>query len=218
MIKDRYGIIIVVGNRENGKSTFMVRHIKRELQSRKVYRQAYTNLTFRDSAEVVHTNYAGIRLLDASNASGVPDTIVGIDQLHLYCDARRSGSMENVEFCNTLIESRQHGFDIIGTTWALSSIDPRMRKFVDLVVLAERTPKGFRYTYQEPDQVRPMMQIVLPYMEAQRGVWPYYSTSELIKDDTLTKIAYVKKDERADLAKKLAIYQPCGKEARKVAA
>lgn len=216
MIKDRFGIIIVVGNRENGKSTFMVRHIKRELAMKRVYRQAYTNLTFIDSPEVIHTNYAGIRQLDAANASGVPDMIVGIDQLHLYCDARRSGSMENVEFCQTLIESRQHGFDIIGTTWALSSIDPRMRKFVDLVVLAERTPRGFRYTYQEPDQVRPMMQITLPFAEAARGVWPYYRTTELVKDDTLTKIASAKKDERADLAKELAIYQPCG--GKKIAA
>lgn len=210
MVKDRYGIIIVVGNRENGKSTFLVRHIKREIALGSVYKQAYTNLTFKNSPEIIHTNYAGIRLLDASNKSGVPDTIVGIDQLHLYCDARRSGSKENVEFCQTLIESRQHGFDIIGTTWALSSIDPRMRKFVDLVILAERTGKGFRYTYQEPDQIRPMMQVTLPFAEAARGVWPFYDTVELVKDDTLSEIAELDKPDKLAASKRLAIYQPCG--------
>lgn len=208
MIKDRYGIIVVVGNRENGKTTFMARHIKRELNLFPVYKKGYSNIKFRDSPEVTFTNYAGMRLLNASNPKGIPDMILGIDQLHKYADARRSGSRENVEFCDTMIESRQHGFDSIGTTWAMSSIDPRIRKFVELWVLAERKANGFHYTYTDPDR-GPIGELTIPYSEAEK-IWRYFSTIELVEDETLSDIAHVNRNERMDLAKELAVYEPCG--------
>lgn len=179
-IKKRYGIIGVIGNREQGKSTFMVRHLIRELQSKTNYTHGYCNL---------HVTWPGIEFLDyenlktlhAENKSGVPTMIVGLDQIHKYMDARRALSKKNVEFSDVLIESRQHGFDLIYTTWARTSVDPRLRKFTELWVQAQRTPQGFLYTYIETETGSVIGQKILTYQEAAH-TWKYFETTELVSD------------------------------------
>lgn len=180
MAQQRYGIIGVIGNREQGKSTWMVRHLIREVQSRINYTHGYANLHI-TYPNIDYLDYDGLKNLRAENPKGVPTIIVGLDQIHKYMDSRRSVSKKNVEFSQIIIESRQHGFDLVYTTWARTSVDPRLRKFTDLWVSAQRTNRGFLYTYVETSSGNVIGQKLLSYAEAEH-TWKYFATTELVEE------------------------------------
>lgn len=180
--KDRYHIIGVVGEAEQGKTTFMVRHILREMQSRKIYKAAHMNI---HTKGIPHTDYIyklkDIKALRAPSPQGVPQEILGLDQIHKYANARRSSSDRNVQFNDIIIESRQHGFDLIFTTWGMKIVDPNVRKYVDLWVLAEKKRDGFHYTYAFTDNPSGFPERVLSE-EAASEIWKHFDTTELVKE------------------------------------
>lgn len=180
-IQSRYGIIGIVGNREQGKTTFMIRHLIREMQLKSNYNRAACNIRVRFPGIEYIDSYEGLRNLTAENPKGTPTMIVGLDQIHKYMDARRSMSKKNVDFSQLIIESRQHGFDLIYTTWAMSSIDPRLRKFTELWILAQRTRMGFEYTFTDPNQGIILGTKTLTYQNAE-WVWKHFETTELVND------------------------------------
>lgn len=214
-VKKRYGLIGVVGDREDGKTTWAVRHMKMELNlpmEDRQYVKGYSNLHYKNSPEIEFTNYAGIKLLDRANERGVPDSVIHLDQIHKYADSMSFATQESKEFIDTLIESRQHGFDLVCTTWSFKAFHPRLRKFIKLWVSASQKTDGFHYDYFDVDAgkiITPPDGLVLRFDQA-KSVWPFFSTGELVRDDTLSRIAHVKNEDRMGLAKELAVYEPCG--------
>lgn len=213
-IKKRYQLIGVVGDAEDGKTTWAARHMKMELnlpEEERVYKKGYANIHYNDSPEITYTNYAGIKLLDAANRNGVPDMVLHVDQIHKYADSMNWNTKEAKEFIDTVIECRQHGFDMVMTTWARSSFHPRIRKFVKLWIGCQQRADGFHYDYYDVEAamfISPPDGLVLKFQQAQ-SVWPFFNTAEVVEDDTLSRLAYAPSHERMKLAKKLAVYKPC---------
>ena len=85
-------------------------------------------------------------------------------------------SRHNIETSDAIVQSRQHGFDIIGTTWGKSFVDLRMRRFLELLVSAERGRKCFMYDYVDPD-LGPIAERKMSLAQA-RDTWRYFSSAE----------------------------------------
>jgi hypothetical protein len=178
----RYGITGVFGERENGKTTYMVKHLLKEVHSGRYYDKAFCNIEVKDP-KVELINYKELLELKLPAPHGIPRAIVGLDQIHKYMDARRSNSAANVAFSQMIVESRQHGFDLIYTTWMRSVVDKRLRPFTALYVLAQRAATGFEYDLI--DKERGELGIVKMPWEMARQVWAKFDSAELIEDVTI---------------------------------
>jgi hypothetical protein len=179
----RYGIIGIFGDRERGKTTFMVKHMINELNNGINYDIGYANIRI-DHPKIKFINYEGIKNLRLPTQNGTPRAILGIDQIHKYLDSRMSLSKRNVDFSNVMIESRQHGFDPIYTTWMRSAVDKRLRPFTQLFILAQRDSKGFLYDFVDKDgeDLGPPRRMT---WEIAREVWKTFDSTELIEDPTI---------------------------------
>src|SRR5438876_980050 len=129
----RYGMTLIVGKRENGKTTQGVRDMVRKLDAG-VYKKGYSNIDVRHP-KVKRVKYEQLYKLHEPSIDGVPTAVLYLDQLHKYLNSRESMSARNQYMINVMIELRQHGLDLIGTTWAKSSIDNKVRKFLPLQVM-----------------------------------------------------------------------------------
>ena len=179
----RYHITGIFGEAENGKTTYMVAHLLHEATTREHYDEFYANIHI-DHPRIKFITYSELKALKAPTENGVAKALVGLDQIHKYLDSRRSSSDGNVEFSNTVIESRQHGFDMIYTTWMRSSVDKRLRPFTNLYVLAQRAPKGFEYDRIDKDTGQELPLVRMPWENAQK-VWAKFDSTELIEDQTI---------------------------------
>jgi hypothetical protein len=178
----RYHLGAVVGDAETGKTTYMVRRLIKELDSGN-YDQGFCNINIRHP-KIQKITFRELISLKLPAPDGVPRALVGLDQLHKYFDARRSNSILNVKSTEVLIESRQHGFDVIGTTWARSAIDPRYRKFTAMFISSERIRTGFRYEFWDRDSGLKDVK-TMTFEQASLEAWPFFDTSELIEDPTI---------------------------------
>jgi hypothetical protein len=177
----RYGIIGVFGNRTHGKTTYMVYHLMRTLGT--IYTKAYTNIHITGLPGVKYVKYEELKGLREPTIRGTPTAIIALDQIHRYLDARRSTSRKNVDVSGFIVESRQHGFDLIYTTWARSVVDPRLRRFTELTVLAQRVgpmenPKGF--VYQRFDHEFGALPTQFMDRRTAEQVWQHFDTAELV--------------------------------------
>ena len=177
-----YHITGVFGEAENGKTTYMVKDVIKKLNEG-TYAHAYSNIHIRHP-KVSFIHYDELLKLKAPTEKGLATHLVALDQIHRYVDARRSNSQANVDFSNWLIETRQHGVDLIYTTWMRSVVDKRLRPFTNLYVLAQRGENGFEYDLidKEAGELGPPR--LMPWSMA-REVWKQFDSTELIEDDTI---------------------------------
>jgi hypothetical protein len=178
----RYHLAAILGDAETGKTTYMVRRLIKELDLGN-YDRGYCNIHVRHP-KVTFINFKEMINLKLPAPNGIPRALVALDQLHKYFDSRRSNSALNVKSTEVLIESRQHGFDVMGTTWARSAIDPRYRKFTAFLILSERINGGFQYTFVDRD-VGIKDTKTMSFKQASLEAWPFFNTSELIEDTTI---------------------------------
>lgn len=197
----RYPIIGVFNEREHGKTTFAVKYVISQIASGALYDEAYTNIHVgpkvrEEDGRTVHygeprihfVNYAELMALRRPTKNGVPRAIVLLDQVPNYVDARASNTKLNIEFTKWIRESRQHGLDIIYTTWMRSEVDKRLRPFTDLLVSANRDSTGFIYrrTVRKTDKIVNLAPVRIPWSQA-KAVWSWFDSSELIEDSTIPK-------------------------------
>ena len=175
---DRYGITLIVGKRENGKTTEGVRDVVRKLDAG-VYQKAYSNIHIRHP-KVRFVKYEDLYKIREPCINGVPTAVLYLDQIHKYLDSRQPMCARNKYMNDVAIESRQHGLDWIGTTWAKSSIDLRVRKFAPLLVRAVRLKDRFRYTFIDEEAGR-VWYGDLRLSKCQKW-WDYFDTAELVED------------------------------------
>lgn len=194
----RYGIIGLFNEREHGKTTYAVKYLVSEVNSGINYDEAYSNIHiglkidkngFHYGHPKIHfIDYAGLMKLKRPSVNGIPRTIVLLDQVANYIDARASNTKLNIEFTKWLRESRQHGVDVIYTVWMRSEVDKRLRPFTNLVISAYSTPGGFVYKriLKVGDSRKVLPTIRIPLAQA-RAVWKYFDSNELIEDPTIPK-------------------------------
>src|SRR5437867_3268520 len=107
----RYGMTLIVGKRENGKTTQGVRDMVRKLDAG-VYKKGYANIHVRHP-KVKYVKYEQLYRIHEPSIDGVPTAILYLDQLHKYLNSRESMSPRNKYMGDVAIESRQHGLDWI---------------------------------------------------------------------------------------------------------
>lgn len=174
----RYGITLIVGKRENGKTTEGVREMVRKIDAG-VYQKGYANIHVRHP-KVEFVKYEDLHKIREPCVNGVPTAVLYLDQIHKLLDSRQPMCARNKYMNDVAIESRQHGLDWIGTTWAKSSIDLRVRKFSPLVVRAMRMRDRFRYNFIDEEAGR-MWYGDLTFRKAEKW-WAYFNTAELVED------------------------------------
>ena len=177
---ERYGIELIVGKREAGKTTFGIRDMVRKIDAG-VYKKGYSNIHVKHP-KIKYVKYEQLHKIKEPTVNGIPTAALYLDQLHKYLDSRHTGSARNEYMNEQAIEARQHGLDWIGTTWAKSSIDLRVRKFSPVVIraVANKFRERFEYTFTDEDNGR-MWAKNLSWENAEKW-WSYFDTTELVDD------------------------------------
>jgi hypothetical protein len=182
----RYGIVGLIGNREGGKSTFMVRKLVKEGFSHQHYKKIFCNLhvgaEIRNGVHVgppnvQHITYEDFMKIKEPAPNGIPTALVGVDQIHRWFDSRKSGSNHNIETSDKIIQSRQNGFDLITTTWAKSFVDLRLRRFYELLIDVKKSRHAMHYAYVDPDSGLVVAKKKLTVQQA-KETWKYFDTAE----------------------------------------
>src|SRR6266513_1915062 len=101
---NRYGITIIVGERERGKTTFGAREVISKLDDG-TYSQGYSNIHI-NHPKVEFIKFEDLHKIRAPTKDGQPKGILYLDQLHKYLDARQSMCARNKYMNDVMIESR----------------------------------------------------------------------------------------------------------------
>lgn len=189
----RYAVIGVFNERENGKTTFMVKDVVSKVHGG-MYDKAYFNIHVGPKVDpkglhygdpkIEYINYEGMMKLELPTVRGLPRAILGLDQISNYFDARRSNTKKNTDFSKYVRELRQHGLDLEYTTWMRSELDKRLRPFTNLVVSAVRSPTGFVYEMLDRDRHIAYEPVEMKWPQAEK-TWKWFDSTELIKDPTI---------------------------------
>lgn len=65
------------------------------------------------------------------------DTAIGIDELHMICDARRSGRKQNILMSYFILQSRHRSVNFYYTTQFDRQVDTRIRENTDINMICE---------------------------------------------------------------------------------
>ena len=197
----RYHITGVFGEAENGKTTYMVSELLNAVRTNEHYDEVYCNLksVCESTPKIKFIDYRGLVSFKGPTKNGVARCLIGLDQFHKYLDARESGSIKNIKSTQTFIESRQHGFDTIYTTWMKSIIDKRVRPFTNLFVLAQRGRRGFEYDRIDKDAGTDLPFMRMPWEKADQ-VWKKFDSTELIEDPSIDQVIAEERKKRRDEA------------------
>ena len=176
---NRYGLELILGDRERGKTTLGVLEMVSKLDSL-LYLKGYGNITI-DHPKYKKIRYEDLHKLREPAPNGVPTALLYLDQLHKYLDSRQPMSPRNKYVNDVMIESRQHGFDVTGTTWGYSFIDLRYRKFANLEIQAKRLSSAFLYKFWDRERMR-IWQKRLSFEDCEKRWFHYFDTAELVED------------------------------------
>lgn len=65
------------------------------------------------------------------------DSVIGIDELHEYADARNAGSLQNKRVADFFLQSRHFSCDIFYSSQFKDQVDKRIRRITDIDVVCE---------------------------------------------------------------------------------
>lgn len=65
------------------------------------------------------------------------DSVIGIDELHEYADARNAGSLQNKRVADFFLQSRHFCCDIFYTSQFKDQVDKRIRRITDIDIVCE---------------------------------------------------------------------------------
>ena len=202
----RYHITGVFGEAENGKTTYMISELVHQARSGIYYDEVYCNLhsVCDRFPKIKFIDYRGLVNFRGPTKDGIARCLIGLDQFHKYLDARQSNSLKNIITSQVFIESRQHGFDSIYTTWMKSAVDKRVRPFTNFFVLAQRGMRGFEY--DRIDKEASTEEVVTMPAAAAQQVWRLFDSTELIEDPSIDEVIAEEYKKRKEM--KAAAAQP----------
>ena len=65
------------------------------------------------------------------------NAVIGIDELHMICDSRRSGKKQNILLSYFVLQSRHRSIDLYYTTQFNGQVDKRIRENTDINIICE---------------------------------------------------------------------------------
>ena len=65
------------------------------------------------------------------------DSVIGIDELHEYADARNAGTLQNKRVSDFFLQSRHFACDVFYTSQYKDQVDKRIRRITDIDVICE---------------------------------------------------------------------------------
>jgi len=105
-----------------------------------------TWLLFREylSGKKVYTNYEVFfphKIIDVQKMVTLnielQDAVIGIDELHMICDSRRSGKKQNILMTYFILQSRHRSVNFYYTTQFDGQVDKRIRENTDINMVCE---------------------------------------------------------------------------------
>lgn len=181
-------IIAFIGDIGSGKTLSMVRFIISKIK--RYNRKAFINF----SIDLGKTYNKNVELLDnkfyshyAASKFKIYNSIVAIDEAHVYYDSRNSMSSRNKQFKNFINQSRKRGVDLIYTTQDFDplnfcrcgQVDKRLRDRTNRIVLCKSViingiQKILNFTYRRDGRL--LNKIIFDAPE----FYKYYDTYEII--------------------------------------
>ena len=137
-------IIIFVGTMGSGKSLSMVK------EAYNYYLQGFrilTNMTLNFPSEIVTAK--DIQQF-AKNQENLYNTVILIDELHIFMDSRRSGSTKNVMGSYFVTQTRKQKVKLLATTQHRHQIDRRVRDNTDCFIDCEKIELPINFSDGKP--------------------------------------------------------------------
>lgn len=176
-------ITMYIGGMGSGKSLSMVR------QAYHYYKQGYTILS-NMKLNFPHTviNSEMIRKF-ASNRENLYNTVILIDEIHIFIDSRRSSSSKNLMASYFITQTRKQKVKLLGTSQHRHQLDRRLRDNVSIYIDCEKIELPMMYKdgnptllvinhVNTPKRYEKMTFIGNPYFKL-------YDTEEIIFDDDI---------------------------------
>lgn len=125
-------IIGIEGGIGSGKTILMTRYLYKDYKKKKSIFANY-NLKFK------HEKIDMSKILEMhENKFNLRDCSIGIDEMTVFADCRRSGSKLNRLISYFILQSRKRSVDIYFTTQNLQMVDFRLCDYMDFQILAKK--------------------------------------------------------------------------------
>jgi hypothetical protein len=105
-------------------------------------------------------------------------TLFLLDEAYAWLESRTSQKAVSRYLSYILFQSRKRELDIVLSMQLFSTIDVRFRNMTDLLILTDKTEKGFLYTFYKP-ATRIQARFLLPFENAQK-YYGLYDTMEKV--------------------------------------
>jgi len=125
-------LIGIEGFLGDGKTVLLVRYLKKDFLNGK---KIYANFTL----HTINYEYLDIRnFLNKDSADKYKNCTIGIDEITLCMDCRRSSKKENIAVSTLARQSRKRSLDVYYTAQSFDELDFRLIRYTSIFVIAER--------------------------------------------------------------------------------
>jgi hypothetical protein len=126
-------IVGIEGGLGSGKTLLMTRYLVKDARNG---HKIYTNYALKD---VDHEQVDLSKILDMhKNSFDLHDCSIGIDEITVFADCRKSGSKLNRVISYFILQSRKRNVNIYFTTQNLGMVDLRLVNYMDIQVICEK--------------------------------------------------------------------------------
>lgn len=135
-------IKIYIGTLGSGKTLTMVKDMKDDHTNEK--KKVISNLVLDFASTQLSESF--FQSFADGKSEELFDVTLGLDEIHIFLDSRRSTSKKNTYLSYFILQTRKRGVNLYATTQFLSQIDIRLRNVCDYVVKCEayiKLKKGF---------------------------------------------------------------------------
>jgi ABC-type multidrug transport system ATPase subunit len=102
-----------------------------------------------------------------------------LDEAYNYLDARLSQTQINTLLSHLVFQTRKRNVHLLFTAQLLRSVDVRLRNLLNLIIVAQKVNKGFKYTIFKETKV---FSLYLKEKDAKK-FYTLYNTYEVIEDE-----------------------------------
>ena len=121
-------VVGIKGLKGSGKTLFMTILLYQEyLKGKKIF----TNYKIHFPHEIIDVNKMVELDIELKNSA------IGLDELHMICDARRSGKKQNILMSYFILQSRHRSVNFYYTTQFDRQVDARIRENTDINMVCE---------------------------------------------------------------------------------
>ena len=121
-------VVGIKGLKASGKTLIMTRELYKEYCLGK---KIHTNYEVYFPHEIIDVQKMLTLNVDLQNA------VIGIDELHMICDSRRSGKKQNILMTYFILQSRHRSVNFYYTTQFDGQVDNRIRDNTDINLICE---------------------------------------------------------------------------------